>query len=252
MVSEPFSILPVHKRQPLGYRFLSQAYDHFQLILPQTGVLECRTGGRSVQAGMGSAVVLRRGGRVELCCRESGYAGIGINAHGELPPWMDGETTVARPRPSVLHLADVLTETMAAAQSADADLLRHCCLALCHGVLVPRADPPDDELVARARLRLTQHLGTARPVREILAGLGLSYRQLSRRFRAATGCGPKAFLTRLRIREAERLLTGTDLDILSIALELGFPSSQHFATVFKRHTGRRPGALRMKSSRRAP
>ena len=59
----------------------------------------------------------------------------------------------------------------------------------------------------------------------------------------------EAFLTAarahlLRIDEARRLLTETRMDITSIAIELGFSSSQHFASRFKNLTGRTPSDYR--------
>ncbi|MFW5846112.1 MAG: helix-turn-helix transcriptional regulator [Planctomycetota bacterium] len=74
----------------------------------------------------------------------------------------------------------------------------------------------------------------------MLDGLGLGYRQLTRHFVAAMGMAPKQYQLLRRIEEAQRLLQQTRLSITSIAVELGFPSSQHFATQFKRITGSRP------------
>jgi AraC-like DNA-binding protein len=55
------------------------------------------------------------------------------------------------------------------------------------------------------------------------------------------GIAPAAYRMRRRVETAERWL-GNDrkVKVTEVAHSLGFDSSQHFATVFKRHTGRRP------------
>jgi AraC-like DNA-binding protein len=44
------------------------------------------------------------------------------------------------------------------------------------------------------------------------------------------------FLLRLRIQEAAKLLLGTDLPLVEIALQCGFQNQPHFTTVFKKMT----------------
>jgi AraC-like DNA-binding protein len=48
----------------------------------------------------------------------------------------------------------------------------------------------------------------------------------------------------LKLAEARKLLVETSLPVSTIAAELGFPSSQHFATRFRKLTGQSPSALR--------
>jgi AraC-like DNA-binding protein len=58
------------------------------------------------------------------------------------------------------------------------------------------------------------------------------------------GMAPGAWYTRRRIERAQERLREGGRAITEVAHELGFSSSQHFATVFKRHTGLTPGAWR--------
>ena len=61
-----------------------------------------------------------------------------------------------------------------------------------------------------------------------------------RTFQEYTGLPPWYFIERARIKQACGLLVeGTDT-VTEIANELGYASSQHFATVFKRITGMTP------------
>ena len=96
----------------------------------------------------------------------------------------------------------------------------------------------------RVRLRIEHDLGAHLPLQAVLGDLGLSYRQLARLFRDQTGMSPKAYQLQRRIAEAKHLLCETELPALSIALELGFPSAQHFATQFRKVVGMSPSRYR--------
>jgi AraC-like DNA-binding protein/mannose-6-phosphate isomerase-like protein (cupin superfamily) len=85
---------------------------------------------------------------------------------------------------------------------------------------------------------------------ELAASLGLSPSGLRMRFQAETGYTPKEYLLHRRIEEARRRLTETNDRIVDIAYELGFPSSQYFATVFLRQTGSTPRAYREKHQKK--
>ncbi len=60
------------------------------------------------------------------------------------------------------------------------------------------------------------------------------------RFRRFTGLPPQAFLMQCRIHKAMDLLKDRSRTITDIADELGFASSQHFATRFRQETGKTP------------
>jgi AraC-like DNA-binding protein len=70
---------------------------------------------------------------------------------------------------------------------------------------------------------------------------GISVSALKKNFRAETGFPPIEYFVRLKIQEAKKLLLDHDASVTSVAIELNFTSSQHFATMFKRYTGKTPG-----------
>ena len=53
------------------------------------------------------------------------------------------------------------------------------------------------------------------------------------------------YLARLRVRRAKALLRNGRLPVTRIAFDLGFSSSQYFATFFKRFAGFTPTAYRL-------
>jgi AraC family transcriptional regulator, L-rhamnose operon regulatory protein RhaS len=78
----------------------------------------------------------------------------------------------------------------------------------------------------------------------VAANVGLSPAGLRVRFKEETGYTMHEYLMHRRLQEARRRLTETKDDITTIALDLGFSSSQYFATVFRQQIGTTPGDYR--------
>ena len=99
------------------------------------------------------------------------------------------------------------------------------------------AAPPADAAVAEAARRLSD----PRTRVETLAGeLGLSERQLRRRFHAGAGYGPKTLQRVLRFR---RFLAAADHDLARAALDAGYADQSHLTRECTRLAGRPPGEL---------
>lgn len=75
-----------------------------------------------------------------------------------------------------------------------------------------------------------------------MAGLGRS--RFSDVFKAKTGQTPHDYVLNKRIERSKNLLSSHSRSILEISLEVGFSSSQAFATMFKRSTGMSPSQWR--------
>lgn len=73
---------------------------------------------------------------------------------------------------------------------------------------------------------------------------GLAPTHFITRFRTVAGLPPRQFLLACRMKAARALLQTTAAPVTEIALRLGFCTSQHFASLFKRHTGVTPLACR--------
>jgi AraC family L-rhamnose operon regulatory protein RhaS len=69
------------------------------------------------------------------------------------------------------------------------------------------------------------------------AACGLGRSQFAGLLKKLTGDTPVTYLNRLRVQRAQGLLRESGRSITEIALDVGFNSSQYFATVFKEFTG---------------
>ena len=74
----------------------------------------------------------------------------------------------------------------------------------------------------------------------LVAETKLSPNTILARFRKLTGLPPQAFLVKCRVHKAKELLALRTKSVTEIAVELGFASSQHFATRFRLETGMTP------------
>lgn len=96
------------------------------------------------------------------------------------------------------------------------------------------------ERLADAALYAHAHLDGPLPA-ETLAGIaGLSVHAFHRRFRAAFGETPAAYVRRLRLERAAWRLQLHGDSILAIALDCGFGDHETFSRAFRRHYGLSP------------
>ncbi|MDO9374738.1 MAG: AraC family transcriptional regulator [Bacteroidota bacterium] len=85
-------------------------------------------------------------------------------------------------------------------------------------------------------------------VEEMAAIAGMGITLFSERVKNHTGFTPINYLINIRISEAIKLLKKNKESITDIALDIGFYSSQHFSTTFKKLTGYSPGEFRKNNS----
>jgi transcriptional regulator GlxA family with amidase domain len=106
-----------------------------------------------------------------------------------------------------------------------------------------RMDHGDAE-IRSAQEWLRDHFSVASPVEEMIRRSKLAERTFKRRFAAATGLTPIAYVQRLRIEDAKRRLERTDASVDEISWRVGYEDSAFFRRLFKRTTGLAPGAYR--------
>jgi AraC-like DNA-binding protein len=103
---------------------------------------------------------------------------------------------------------------------------------------------PSSEILA-IQSYIQAHLSgeTTLHLAELAAHAGMSLSRFKARFRQETGIPPAEYVLRCKVEKAKEMLQETRT-VTQIAYELGFSSSQHFATVFRRYTGQPPGQLK--------
>lgn len=105
---------------------------------------------------------------------------------------------------------------------------------------------PDRETAVKTMEALRQHYRDPDALRQALDGLGVSRRRLMDLFRAEYGATIGTCLADLRLSRAQALLRDSDLPMLEVSAESGFPSPSTFYRVFRRKCGCAPSEYREK------
>ncbi|HEX6391612.1 MAG TPA: helix-turn-helix domain-containing protein [Solirubrobacteraceae bacterium] len=103
-----------------------------------------------------------------------------------------------------------------------------------------------DAAVLAAQRAIAENFAVATPVEEMVRWSGLAPRTFKRRFTAATDHTPIAYVQRVRIEHAKRLLETSDQPIEEISWAVGYEDPASFRRLFKRLTGMAPGAYRQR------
>jgi transcriptional regulator GlxA family with amidase domain len=110
-------------------------------------------------------------------------------------------------------------------------------------------DPPmdhGDAAVLVAQRAIAENFAVGAPVEEMVRWSGLAPRTFKRRFKLATGHAPIAYVQRIRIERAKRLLETSHEPIEEISWAVGYEDPASFRRLFKRLTGLTPGAYRQR------
>ncbi|HYE04580.1 MAG TPA: AraC family transcriptional regulator [Planctomycetota bacterium] len=102
---------------------------------------------------------------------------------------------------------------------------------------LPDVDDGAPPLVAAALRLMDEALDAPWTLAGLARRLRIDRSYLARRFRAATGLPPMAWLARRRGERAAELLTATDWPIARVATAVGWPDAAHFAHRFRRAHG---------------
>jgi AraC-like DNA-binding protein len=227
------------KKKDLGYQFQTQCYERFQVILVLHNELRIESQGNSGRLHPGDIALLRNGSAFSLSCPDGGYEGVGVELlqaeHAIFygPVWWGHAGIVS------LAMGRELKEQMEKTQITSNEYFHH--LAISFAWNSAMIDQPDKSEFSspqvwteRMKQQINQTLGVNMSLENCFTGLGLSYRQLSRHFASITGVSPKQYQFDQRIEMAKRYLTDTNWTITTIAMELGFSSSQYFSSSFRR------------------
>ncbi len=101
-----------------------------------------------------------------------------------------------------------------------------------------------DSVVRQAMLLIEQKLAQPEPLTDIAEALGISMRQLERKFVADVGITPRDYRLQLRLTRARWMIEHTDLSVTDVGFECGFGDCSHFSRAFTSHFKVRPSSLR--------
>jgi transcriptional regulator GlxA family with amidase domain len=106
-----------------------------------------------------------------------------------------------------------------------------------------KSDHGDADILS-AQQWLSTNFSVGNPVEEMVKRSHLAERTFKRRFVAATGLAPIAYIQRLRIEDAKRRLERTNDPVDDISWRVGYEDPAFFRRLFKRVTDMAPGAYR--------
>lgn len=101
-----------------------------------------------------------------------------------------------------------------------------------------------DQIIEQAKAIMQERVLQNLDPEALAAQLNISYSWFRKIFRDYTGYPPAKYFMLVKLRRAQYLLANTDLSIKAIAFSLGFKSTEHFYTTFKRVTGSTPNLYR--------
>jgi AraC-like DNA-binding protein len=110
--------------------------------------------------------------------------------------------------------------------------------------LLVKTDQPDD--IKDILNYIEENIGSPISINELAAVADLSVSRIKTKFKQVVGIPPAEYILRCKIALAEKMLSGGNESITSIAYSLGFSSSQYFSTVFKKFINQRPGEYRQR------
>jgi transcriptional regulator GlxA family with amidase domain len=110
--------------------------------------------------------------------------------------------------------------------------------------VLPLSRPHTDDRIKRAEEYLQKHFERGAAIETLADQAGMSPRNFIRRFKAATGRLPGAYVQAMRMSMAKELLERGALPVQSICTKIGYEDVAFFRSLFKRHTGMTPAEYR--------
>ncbi|MGE0044989.1 MAG: GlxA family transcriptional regulator [Hyphomonadaceae bacterium] len=143
-----------------------------------------------------------------------------------------------------LYLVEKLCGHEIAVQTAKALLLNMPRTHQTGYAMLPLSPPHDDAKIRELEAYLQQHYRDPVSVEELADRAAMSERTLIRRFKAATGRLPVAYLQAVRMEAAKAMLERESVPVATIAGAVGYDDVAFFRDLFKRATGMAPNEYR--------
>ena len=115
--------------------------------------------------------------------------------------------------------------------------------------VAPLSRPHSDDRIRQTEEYLQQHFDRDASIEMLAERVGMSPRNFIRRFKAATGRLPGAYVQMLRISAAREMLEQGAASIQAVCSRIGYEDIAFFRSLFKRHTGMTPAEYRTRFAR---
>jgi len=110
--------------------------------------------------------------------------------------------------------------------------------------VVQLSRPHSDDKIRQTEEYLQQNFDGDISIDRLAERVGMGPRNFIRRFKAATGRVPGAYVQMLRVSAAKELLENGTSSIQTVSSKIGYEDIGFFRNLFKRHTGMTPGEYR--------
>ena len=229
------------------------SHDHHQIVLPLSGALEMDVGGAFDAVTADRAVAIPSGQLHSFAgTRDNALLVVDLGAAGGLRDrehlrfWSAAaEQPFIGLEPSFRGFCEFIAGQAPTVgyQGLRAEVTGDFMVeALARGVgLEPNPLPPP---LARAVAFIEAHHDRPIALADVARHAGLSESRLNAHFHERFGVAPGRYLARQRLRQAEVLLTETELPVAEVALRVGYGDQSAFARAFQRETGEPPAAFR--------
>ena len=115
--------------------------------------------------------------------------------------------------------------------------------------VVPLSRPHSDDKIRQTEEYLQEHFDRDVSIDSLADRVGMGPRNFIRRFKAATGRLPGAYIQMLRVSAAKELLEHGATSIQTVCSKIGYEDVAFFRSLFKRHTGMTPAEYRGRFAR---
>jgi len=143
-----------------------------------------------------------------------------------------------------LYLVEKLCGHEIAVQTAKALLLSMPRTHQSGYAVLPLSPPHSDDQIRKVEGVMQSRFAENLSGEELADIAGMSERTFLRRFKAATGHAPAAYLQAARIEAAKAMLEQEDATVQAVSLRVGYEDVSFFRSLFKRATGMTPGDYR--------
>ncbi|MEZ5956763.1 MAG: helix-turn-helix domain-containing protein [Hyphomonadaceae bacterium] len=143
-----------------------------------------------------------------------------------------------------LYLVEKLVGHDFAVQTAKALLHPMPRLSQSGYAVLPFSPPHEDARIRKVESHIQRHFRDDLCVDDLAERFGMSGRTLLRRFKAATGRLPGAYVQAVRVEMAKAILERERTSVQSVASAVGYEDVSFFRSIFKRCTGMTPGEYR--------